>query len=287
MPNAIRPNVAQRLEFIEQQLFWSGQFNKSDLMERFGISVPQTSVDVAKYQRLAPGNMTYDASERTFLPSASFEPRFMRPDARAYLSQLLLLADGAMEEGHSWIGEVPAHAAIPKVRRRLDAETLRSIVLGIRRKRALEVVYQSFSATEPTTRWVAPHGLAFDGFRWHARVWCYKRSGFIDLVLARLLKIGASRPAEIDGRLDRAWNEWITVRLGPNPELSEAHRRVIELDYGMENGEVGVPIRLALYYYFERHLCLDIDAPPDRKQVVVLNLAEIESVRSGLSGSAD
>ncbi|MDC8010982.1 WYL domain-containing protein [Tahibacter soli] len=163
---------------------------------------------------------------------------------------------------------------------------LRSIVRAIRTKKALEVVYQSFSSPEPTARWIAPHGLAFDGFRWHARAWCYKNSSFIDLVLARFISIGSSRAAEIDGSVDRQWNEIVVVKLAPHPDLPDAHKRAIELDYGMErNGFIAVPMRIALYYYFERQLCLDIDAPPARKQVVVTNPEEVQAAISGQSDS--
>lgn len=272
-----RRSVVQRLAFIEQRLYWEGRLLKQDLVDHFGISHPQSSLDVASYQRLAAGNMVYDPREKAFLPTESFEPKWVSPDARGYLSQLLLLADEAITPKESWLGAVPSLAAIPKVRRRLDPLVLRTVVAAIRTKRAIEVSYQSMSSTEPSTRWVAPHGLAFDGFRWHTRVWCYTKSGFIDLVLARFLAVGPSRPAEVDGRVDREWNEIIEVKLAPHPDLPPAHRKAIELDYGMTDGHIGVPMRLALFYYFERHLCLDIEASPQRKQVVVLNRDEISS----------
>lgn len=271
-----RKSVLQRLAFIEQRLYWEGRLVKQDLVDHFGISLPQASLDVSTYQRRAPGNMAYDSREKAFLPSEAFEPMWIEPDARSYLSQLLLLADEVIAEKDSWLGAAPSLAAIPKVRRRLDAKVLRAVVGAIRTKQALEVSYQSMSRMEPGTRWIAPHGLAFDGFRWHTRAWCYNRSMFIDLVLARFISVGSSRPAEVDGRVDREWNEHIVVKLAPHPELPQAHRRAIELDYGMEDGHIGVRMRLALFYYFERHLCLDIEAEPKRKQVVILNREEID-----------
>lgn len=272
--------VEQRLIYIEQLLYWDGQLHKNDLHRRFEVSLPQASVDIVTYQRLAPENMVYDSRSRTFVPTPSFEPKYYKPEARGYLSQLLLLADGAISPFASWLGVIPPHAAIPKVRRRLEAETLRHFVGAIRNKRALNVTYQSMSSAEPTERWIAPHALAFDGARWHTRAWCYKRSSFIDLVLARFLSIGDSRDAEIDGKLDRTWNTEIVVVLAPHPDLDAAHRKVIELDYGMVGGTIDVPMRLALYYYFERHMGLDLESTdPKRRQVVVVNQAEIAALR--------
>ena len=41
----------RRLEFIDFRLYWEGRINRSDLIDFFGISVPQASLDLAKYQR--------------------------------------------------------------------------------------------------------------------------------------------------------------------------------------------------------------------------------------------
>lgn len=281
---SIRWSVAQRFAFLEQRLYWVGRANKVDLTDRFGISVPQASADVAHYEQLAPGNMAYDYKEKAFLAMPDFRPLFMKPDARAYLSQLLLIADDTIDSRDTWVGAVPSHAAIPKVRRRMDPGILRFIVRAIHSRNAIRIIYQSMSSPEPTERWIAPHGLGFDGFRWHARAWCYKRSQFLDMVIARFISVDQDeiRPAEIDGALDREWNEDVIVRLAPHPDLSPAHKRVIELDYGMENGVREVPMKVALVYYFERHLCLDLkDAKPERQQVVILNREEVDAARGG------
>jgi hypothetical protein len=281
---SVRWSVAQRFAFLEQRLYWLGRVNKVELTERFAISTPQASADVAHYELLAPGNMAYDHKEKAFLAAPDFTPRFMKPDARAYLSQLLLIADDTMEPRDTWVGAFPSHAAIPKVRRRMDPEVLRFIVRAIHDRRAIRIVYQSMSSPEPTERWIAPHGLGFDGFRWHARAWCYKRSQFLDMVIARFISVAKdeTRPAEIDGALDREWNEDVTLCLAPHPELSPTHKRVIELDYGMEKGIREVRMKLAMVYYFERHLCLDLEhVPPERKQVVIVNREEVDAARGG------
>ena len=279
---SVRWSVAQRFAFLEQRLYWVGRVNKSDLVERFGISVPHASTDVAHYEQLAPGNMAYDHKERAFLATPDFAPQFTKPDARAYLSQLLLLADDALDVRDTWVGAVPSHSAIPKVRRRMDPGVLRFIVRAIHGRRAIRIVYQSMSNIEPTERWIAPHGLGFDGFRWHARAWCYKRSQFLDMVIARFISVAQdeTRPAEIDGSLDREWNEDIVLRLAPHPNLPDAHKRIIELDYGMEQGVREVRMKVAMVYYFERHLCMDLkDVEPERQQVVILNREEVDAAR--------
>ena len=62
----------RRLEFIDFRLQWDGRLNRSDLMEHFGISVPQASADIAAYAELAPDNLVYDRSARVYVASSGF-----------------------------------------------------------------------------------------------------------------------------------------------------------------------------------------------------------------------
>ncbi|MEJ1095358.1 MULTISPECIES: WYL domain-containing protein [unclassified Pseudoxanthomonas] len=272
----------QRYGFLEQRLYWEGAISRSDLIGRFGISAPQASDDVSNYMALAPGNVEFDRSRKMFVATANFEPRFIVPNARHYLTQLLLLADDAIDSGDSWLGNIPEHAAMPRVRRKLDPETLRPIVMAMHQRRAIEIRYQSMTAPEPTIRWIAPHSLVYDGARWHARSWCYNRSVFNDFVLARILFIGNTRASGIDALLDREWQETFTMKLAPHPDLSETQRQAIEMDYGMTNGVIGIPMRLCMTQYFERHYGLDLPTdslPPWRRQVVLQNRSELDLVR--------
>ena len=45
----LRWSIERRMAFLDACLFWAGQVNRSDLIERFGISVPQASFDLARY----------------------------------------------------------------------------------------------------------------------------------------------------------------------------------------------------------------------------------------------
>ena len=68
-------SVETRLEFVEFRLFWDGRVNRGDLVRHFGISVPQASTDLARYQQLAPGNLLYDRNAKTYAAAKGFTPR--------------------------------------------------------------------------------------------------------------------------------------------------------------------------------------------------------------------
>jgi predicted DNA-binding transcriptional regulator YafY len=151
---------------------------------------------------------------------------------------------------------------------------LRTIAIAIRRHEAVEICYQSMSSPEPQWRWIIPHALGFDGFRWHARAFCEQSGQFKDFVLSRVSETKQSRPAEDQAAKDTAWHDVIELEIGPHPELSLNQKRVIELDYGMQNGRVVIPVRKALLFYALKRLGLDTDPAarkPQDQQIVLLN----------------
>jgi hypothetical protein len=64
--------LERRLQFIDFRLRWEGRLNRTDLVEHFGLSIPQVSLDIAKYAELAPGNLTYDRSSKTYVAGTEF-----------------------------------------------------------------------------------------------------------------------------------------------------------------------------------------------------------------------
>src|SRR5690606_13034665 len=145
---------------------------------------------------------------------------------------------------------------------------------AIRRSEAIEVKYQSLSSPEPRWRWIAPHAIGFDGFRWHTRAFCLTDEAFKDFLLSRMLEIRECRESDVSAMDDRDWNTEATLEIGPHPALSETQAKVIALDYGMRGGKVKIKVRRALLYYALRRLGLDTDPDarkPQDQQIVLLN----------------
>lgn len=284
----LRWSVERRLEFIEFRLFWEGHVNRGDLMDAFGVSVNQASTDLNRYIGMAPGNMIYDKSGRTYIRGSKFDPLFLKPDANRYLSQLRSVADGILDRADAWIGQFPPYDAAPAPVRGEYAKTLRSVVAAIRQSEAIEVKYQSLSRPEPRWRWIAPHAIGFDGFRWHTRAFCLTDQSFKDFLLSRIIETRGTKPGEVDADGDADWNEQVTLEIGPHPELSETQQKVIALDYGMRGGRAKIPVRKALLYYALKRLGLDTDPAarcPQAQQIVLLNASELSAKTH--AGSAD
>ena len=267
-------SVMRRLEFVEFRLFWEGHVNRGDLIEAFGISVNQASTDLNRYLGLSPDNMYYDKSAKTYVRGPEFKPQYLQPDASRYLSQLHSLGEGILEPSEGWIGKLPSFDAAPTPARGVNAKTLRTAVAAIHRNEAVEVKYQSLSTPEPRWRWIAPHAIGFDGFRWHARAFCLDDEVFKDFLLSRILETRGIQRTDATGEADAEWHDMVTIEIGPHPDLSESQQKVIALDYGMRGGSTKIKVRKALLYYALRRLGLDTDPSarrPQDQQIVLLN----------------
>lgn len=213
--------VERRLEFIEFRLYWEGGVNRSDIVEAFDVSVPQASKDLTLYQERAPHNAVYDKSAKRYVASSEFRPCFLKPDAGQYLNQIRSVAEGILAPSESWIAHLPPYAGPPVPVRGVKNDTLRTVLEAIRHTEAIEIKYQSLSSDNPRWRWIAPHAIGFDGYRWHVRAFCDVDKIFKDFLLSRVLEIKSSRPSEVSPEDDADWNEFITLEIGPHPDLSE------------------------------------------------------------------
>lgn len=277
----MRWGVEKRLEFIEFRLFWEGGINRADIMEAFGVSVPQASKDLSLYEEKAPGNLRYDKRLKRYFASKDFEPVFLKPQADQYLTQLRSVSDRVVAPAETWLTEVPQTDAMPVPHRRVDVEVLRALVAAIREHRAVEILYQSMNPAraEPTWRWITPHAFGNDGLRWHVRAFCHIDRKFKDFLLSRCLETRGQAAAGAGPKDDFLWNERFDVLLAPNPALSKNQQQVIAQDYNMTGNRVSVPVRKALLYYFQKRLRLDgISAldEPHETPVVIKNHEEFK-----------
>lgn len=280
----MRWSVERRLELIEFRLHWEGRLNRRDLVKAFGVSQQQASADIARYEELAPGNMEYDQSTKTYVRTLKFKPRLLDPSASDYLNELRMVTEG-LSEG-LWIGEPPPVGLLPTHARFIDSKRLRDVLSVIRDGEAIEILYQSFSKPEPEWRWIAPHALGFDGMRWHARSWCLRSSRFKDFSLARIQGSRAAKPFGLDPRSDRDWLESIEIKVVPDPSLSEAQRKAVEIEYGMKDGMLKIPVRRAFLMYLLRRLGLDVPEearPTGARRLKLLDRAHVFAL-AGMGG---
>lgn len=279
----LRWGTEQRLEFIEFRLFWDGSVNRSDIAERFGVSAPQASNDLAQYRERAPDNMDYNSSAKRFIPSSTFRPRLMKPNAERYLTQMRAISENVIARDDTWFAALPEVGVVPVPERRVEPAMLKRLLKAVRERRSIMIEYQSLSDERPEPIWrgITPHAFATDGLRWHMRAFCHLQRTWKDFLISRCLTIGDLADPEADPADDKNWWQRFTVVLIPNPKLSKPQRAAIERDYGMKDGRCELDVRRAMLYYLDKRLRLDIGQEQDRPKetpIVVANRREYEAV---------
>ena len=104
---AARWGPERRLEFIDFRLLWDGTINRGELVNFFGISMQQASCDLARYAEMAPRNLSYDKSAKTYRAAAEFKPLLAHSDAQYFLTLLAELTTGTIPASSLYIGWRP------------------------------------------------------------------------------------------------------------------------------------------------------------------------------------
>lgn len=268
----------RRLQFIDFRLQWEGRINRRDVTGFFKISVPQASADISRYVELAPSNLHYDTSSRTYVALPGFTPIFESTGPRQYLSQLLALERKILASDQTFLSSRPPVTSVPLPSRTIESKTLALMLHAIAERAMLEIRYQSIARDEEQARYISPHAFGYDGVRWHVRAYCHLRQGFRDFVFGRILSAEQPKGSVIDPSDDREWNTSVELVLMPNPSLSPKQRLGVEIDYGMKDGTVTIVCRQAMLFYTLRTLNFEMNGSPRKgeRQLIIANLSEIK-----------
>jgi predicted DNA-binding transcriptional regulator YafY len=273
--------VGRRLEFIEFRLFWEGGVNRADLMDAFGISVPQASKDLSLYQEQAPGNVVYDKRAKRYVASEAFKPLFLDSDPDAYFSKLRAIADGSSDSGASWLANPPGVDVALTPKRDVDRQVLRAILAAVRDRQSVEILYQSMNKARPDPSWrrITPHAMGYDGLRWHVRAYSHDEDGYRDFLLPRALQARAPGAPGASAEGDQLWHQDFKLEIAPHPGLTPSQKKVVAKDFGMAGGKRVISVRHAMLFYVLKKLNL-LNNPekedPRQQHIVVVNKEEVQ-----------
>lgn len=263
----------QRFQLIELLAYWEGRINTKDLEQYFHQSRQQSSQDINIYKQLHPENLEYDASLKTYIPTASFRLGFISEHLDDYLHWLHY---GYLQKQH----RLPISEALHIPSRKISPIIMRCLVTAIRQQKRIYVDYISLNNPNAESRIIAPHTFINTGLRWHLRAWCEKSKEFRDFVLSRFRGTpDFETKTENTQDKDIAWNTLVTVILQPDPRLSPEKQAVLANDYQMQNGQLHIPTRGCLVQYLLRELQVStkiLDGTPEAQQLVCVNLPDIK-----------
>jgi predicted DNA-binding transcriptional regulator YafY len=268
----------KRFWLIELLAYWEGRVNTTSLIHHLGLSRQQSSADLSAYSAQAPTNLTYDVSQKAYLPTAEFQRHFISDDVAEYLSWMQ----------HPSAAPAPISAPSAKLSnlalrlpaRKVSPELMRGLVAATRQRLRVEVEYASLNNPKSEARVIAPHTFVNTGLRWHLRAWCEKSRGFRDFVLSRFRGVPTlldktQHPVEHD----TAWNTQITIILQPDPRLKPEQREVVENDYQMLGGQLHISAKACMVNYLLKEMQINtkmLDVAPEAQQLVLVNLEDIK-----------
>jgi hypothetical protein len=245
------PRFAQetRLKYLDNLLFWEGRANRSDLIEKFQISPAQAALDLKSYLESAPPkSVTYDTRAKRYRATSKFKPVYGLPSPEDWLARESRLASIEID-------------TLPMLVRHTDVVMLSHIYRAIRDRQALEVGYQSMTDNDPRIRWIAPHALACDGLRWHARAYCFLHEDYRDFVLTRMTVPSSAKSLQQrpggELPLDQGWANMVELDLTPAASFGVTQAAAIRREYGFKDKVLTVRVRQALLFYAIRRWGLD------------------------------
>lgn len=276
-----RWDLALRYRLIETVVWWEGRLTTNHLIQSFGISRQQASKDINTYiNDYASKNLVYDKQIKGYVPTRQFKPLFIDDSASAYLD--LLNQNNERAPHIEGLALAYAHTEVLKVPdRSVKPEVLRPLLKACREKRRLDIDYVSFNTPELDGRTIAPHTLVYTGMRWHVRAYCEKNRMYRDFVLSRFRGVPDVYDEQTENGIDQdvEWNTPVDVIFKPDERLTPAQRAIIEVDYGMTDGQLVVGSSQALVKYVVKRFGVNPnmhDARPEAQQLVLANRAELK-----------
>lgn len=257
-PKEFNWSVKQRLAYIEQCAWWKGVVNRGDLVERFEVTLAQSSQDMTRYVEMNPEAMSYNLRLKRYEATAGMKCVRITPNLeeaawlflgggeRVRMASSLLAGDC---ESEVIMTQVPARPVDPTVARRA--------FLAIMNGHRIHARTLNPEEGRMEWHWLRPHALGHTGAWWFVRAWCETYDIFQDYPIHRIENIEWSRQQAPSIEKDLEWEEWTSLLLRAKPTLDRASRKVVEYDYGMTGGKVAIPVRKAMLKYLKQQVAAD------------------------------
>ena len=253
-----------RLLHLERVAYWRGRLSRSDLTDTYDISSVQASNDIQNYLSLNPNALLYDLRKKRFFWNPKSKPVLQRPDFDEAVRTLLEGSGEAASIGGT------CHRLNYPVRDAGEA-VKRALMAAVMNQSALVIKYASVSSEAIAKRRIAPHAFGHDGFRWHARAWCFENHGYRDFVLSRVIAVMAEEALTETLPDDAEWNGTVTVTARLNPALPGDVKKSLRADYALaDNDRLHWPTKVSMAFYAKRYLTslaseVTIGKPPQRQ----------------------
>ncbi|MGL1958317.1 MAG: WYL domain-containing protein [Colwellia sp.] len=243
----------QRLAYIDFCLFFQGHLSRHELITHFEVGLSAATRDFNIYKEHCAHNLSYNNATKRYYQTKQFKPLFTH-DARKTLVKLA----NKISDGFDAINDINFPVEAPSQLNIPDIHIVAKLTQAILNNKAVSVIYTSLSSGS-MARELIPHSIVDNGLRWHARAFDRKSNAFRDFVLTRISKVTLleKSPELFENKMeDNQWMRMMPLQLVPHPN-NVKHPTAIELDYGMEKGQLEINIRAAMAGYLLRRWNVD------------------------------
>lgn len=237
----------ERLAYLDKCFAWRGTANRSDLIERFGVSPAQAALDFKAYlERATQTPPLYDAGHKTYLAAENHTSLF--PESLHQNWTEVITGSGSSDFDE-----------LPRLHRQSDAQIMSKLYRAKDQSQAIEIRYTSMTTGSNEVQWIAPTCFASDGERIHLRAYSFKHDDYRDYVPVRIAAQSSfrTRPLAIDLPVDEDWETIVQIELVPKAGLSASQIKAVKREYGIEGRSLCVRVRKALEFYADRRWGLD------------------------------
>lgn len=248
----------ERLAYIDFRLYFLGEVGRPDLTERFGVAPAGATRDLALYREIAPKNIEFDASTKTYKIGRKFTPVFQHAPQRVLSSLTQGFGDGVGAPAASLLP-----AEVPETLGSLRLDVLAPVCRAIHAHRPVAIRYHSMTSGQ-MQRVIVPFALVDTGLRWHVRAFDRRSGAFRDFVVTRIEapELLSEPPQPHEGPdHDIQWTRIVELELVPHPRL--ARPEIVRMDYGMTSGALRTRVRAAVAGYML--LRWSVDCSPDHR----------------------
>ncbi|MGB0908395.1 MAG: hypothetical protein ACPGVT_12955 [Maricaulaceae bacterium] len=255
----------ERLIYLDQCFAWRGTANRSDLIERFGVSTAQAALDFKAYiGRAKQSPPLYDAARKTYLAA---DPHVSLCPERLF---------------HNWQGILSEEAPerfdeLPKLNRQIDVNIVSKLYQAMTHRKAIQIKYVSMTTGNEDAQWIAPTCFASEGERLHFRGYSYKHKEYRDYIPVRIGRSSSFKTRSIgdDFPPDNDWNTIVQIHLVPKSSLSQLQQKAVRREYGFTGPTLCIETRKALEFYTDRRWGLDRpNARLERHSTIILDAKE-------------
>lgn len=250
-------SARERQMFIERLGWWRGTVNRGDLNDVFGISAAQASADIQSYIGMNPNALVYNLRSKRYEAQAGMTCRLHKPRLEDAVRLFLGGDSPAMVSLQAPQPEDGVDVFRP-LTRKAPANVERRLFLALDQGLRLKVKYWSVNTASARKREIAPHALGHDGYRWHARAWCFENEDYRDFVVSRMESADWPTAKFPPPQPDEQWNTMERVVVRPHGSLSKAQKKAIEYDYGMTRARLEISVRSAMKEYLLAHLRIPV-----------------------------